>query len=801
VRALPVVTFGLLALSLFAISGGTARGDPNGGATDSIETVVVTAMRRPENLDKVPESVGVLTKAKMQALNIKTIADAAAFIAGVAVDRDSHSVSIRGIASSAGAGVTGIYIDDVPIQMRSLDFNSNDTLPEVFDLDRIEVLRGPQGTLFGAGSEGGAVRYITPQPNARDYEGHARSEISTNESGSLNYDLGLAAGGPINDELGFRVSAWRRRDGGTVDKFDDQTGRTTLRNANATENYGMRGALAWAPTAKLTLMVSDYFDERFKRDSDAYWLGVSTLRDNSLRSGTPEALADRDHFNLLSLKADYQFSGAELISSTSYFSRLERVQGYSGTLYNLSYFQQLLAAGSDPMGNDCTGGQCANGLYPLLTPTGINLPGFGAYKSVATITNAQHNFIEEVRLQSSDSGARLVWLAGIFYALDTQQSLDEVNDPQLPAITQYLWGEDIVPAWGENLLPNGDAFINDTVAHDHQLAAFANATYAATEALKVQGGARFALTGFDFRNFSDGPENFGFDSGTGRESETPVTWMGSVSYQVSDADMVYTTIANGYRIGGANAPFPEESCQADLKELGIDSVPESYRSDRVTSYELGAKGGLLGGRLHYAGSVYRGLWDQIQQANYLSSCGFQYVTNLGRASSTGFDLDLDWLATDALQLGVTVGYTDSHFTEDSRAGPKPGAAVIAHKGDALPGSPWTLSADVQYNVAVAGQAVLLRFDDTFASRISRLTPITDPVTSQYDPGLRTDPATDLASIRASTIVRAAEVTLFVENLFDSHPQLDLDHQDRYTLLYEAATLRPRTIGISLSYNY
>jgi len=798
---------GACALGLFLVllPGGVAWGDgalqAGNAPSGAIEVVVVTATRRAENVDKVPESVGVLSKVKMRALDLKTIADAAQFIPGIAVAPDSHSISIRGIASSAGAGVTGIYVDDVPIQMRSLDFNSNDTLPELFDLERIEVLRGPQGTLFGAGSEGGAVRYITPQPNATDYEGYARSEISASTSGSLNYDVGFAAGGPLADELAFRVSAWRRREGGTVDKFDDQTGRTILRNANAAESTGVRGALGWTPTSALTLTASDYFQQRFQRDSDAFWIGVSSLDDGTLRNGTPEALADHDHFNLASLKADYQFSGAELISNTSYFRRLERVNGYSGTLYNLSYFQQLLAARTDPMGDDCTGGQCANGLYPLLTPTGINLPGFGAYKSVATVTNAQRNFIEEVRLQSNDAGARLVWLAGLFYALDTQQAIDAVNDPQLPAITQYLWEEDIVTAWGENLLPNGDAFINNTVAHDHQLAAFANGTYALTDAWKIQGGVRYAQTGFDFRNYSDGPENFGFNSGTGRQSESPITWMSSVSYQMNDAAMVYATVANGYRIGGANAPFPEESCQADLKDLGIDHVPESYDSDRITSYELGAKGGLFGGRLHYAASVYRALWDDIQQANYLSSCGFQYVTNLGTAASSGFDLDLDWIASDALRMGITVGYTDAYFTRDSRAGPKPGAAVIAHKGDALSGSPWALSVDVQYELTVAAQAVTLRFDDAFSSRVSRLTPITDPISSQFDPGLRTDPATNLASIRASTKVGRAEVTLFVENLFDSHPLLDLDHQDQSTLLYEAATLRPRTIGVSMSYSY
>ena len=122
---------------------------------------------------------------------------------------------LRGVNSSAGDATTGIYIDDTPIQLRTLGFGSDNTLPEVFDLQRVEVLRGPQGTLFGAGSEGGTVRYITPQPSLTDYSTYARSEVSFTQDGAPSYELGAAVGGPIvDDSFGFRVSAWARHDGG-----------------------------------------------------------------------------------------------------------------------------------------------------------------------------------------------------------------------------------------------------------------------------------------------------------------------------------------------------------------------------------------------------------------------------------------------------------------------------------------------------------------------------------------------------------------------------------------------------------
>src|SRR5580658_9913337 len=148
--------------AIAASSDASASAAP--GATD-VGEIVVTATRKEENLSKVPVSVSAFTAAKMDVQGIKSFADIAKFTPGVSFNDDRHDVAIRGITSEAGSATTGIYIDDTPIQARALGLNANNTLPAVFDLDRVEVLRGPQGTLFGAGSEGGTVRYITAQPS------------------------------------------------------------------------------------------------------------------------------------------------------------------------------------------------------------------------------------------------------------------------------------------------------------------------------------------------------------------------------------------------------------------------------------------------------------------------------------------------------------------------------------------------------------------------------------------------------------------------------------------------------------
>jgi outer membrane receptor protein involved in Fe transport len=771
-----------------------------------IEQVIVTATRRSELLNKVPLSVSAFTKDRIDQLNAKSIADLVAFTPGVSFNDATKSVSIRGVNSSAGDATTGIYIDDTPIQLRELGFGSDNTLPAVFDLDRVEVLRGPQGTLFGAGSEGGTVRYITPQPNLTDYGVYAKTEVSATQYGAPSYEGGAAVGGPIMDsKLGFRVSAWDRHDGGWIDKVDYMDPSKVLEsNTNSVDTYVVRGAVTWQPIASLTITPSVFYQNRYQNNIDDYWVGISNPGSGDYRTGTPENMKDRDHFTLSALKADYDLGFGELISNTSFFDRTQLVQDYSASLYDLSYFQGIVHDRYNPDYVDkCSAGLC--GFYRathdpswLLTPTGFDLPGYGAtppfghYEAVNNITNTQDNFTQEVRLQSTDDSARFKWIVGVFYTNQSQLSVEEINDPQLPELTQYLWGLDMISAWGEELLPNGDDYINHTRGHEHQLAGFANVTYSITDALKIQAGARIAQTHFDFANFSDGPQNFGPLTGApGKKDETPFTPMANITYQINDDDMAYFTYAKGYRIGGANPLFPVDACS----EITVE--PTSFDSDTVQSYELGSKGKFLDGHLQASGSIYYLEWNNIQQVVGLPSCGFRYTVNQGAAQSTGFDLQGEWLATDAIDVDFSLGYTDAHYTSTSESA----GLVLARNGDKLPGSPWTFSLGTQYNATVWSLDSFLRVEYEYASEVSGLTPERDPVTTLYDQHLVPDPPTHQVALRMGTKVHDIAFTLFAENLLNANPRLGLNHQDSNTRLYEATTLRPRTVGLSATYRY
>ncbi|MGD0142464.1 MAG: TonB-dependent receptor, partial [Rhizomicrobium sp.] len=409
-----------------------------------------------------------------------------------------------------------------------------------------------------------------------------------------------------------------------------------------------------------------------------------------------------------------------------------------------------------------------------------------------TITNRQQNLTQEVRLQSTDPNARLVWILGAFFSYNTQESTEQINDPQLPALTEYLWGETMIEAWGQNLLPNNDDYINDTLGHDRQIAGFANATFAITDQLKIQAGVRAAETHFDFINYADGPQNFGYSSGTGHKNEAPITPMAGITYQATPDDMLYATYSQGYRIGGANPPLPP-SC-------GTVNNATTYDSDTVTNYEVGSKDKLFDNRLSLDASAFYLNWNNIQQNIYLPVCGIQYTGNLGNAVSKGFDLQADWLVVDSLELDMSLGYVNALYTGDVPFGAGYGNYVVA-KGDTLPGSPWTVSLGGQYSFTALEHETFIRADYEFASHNSDLLPVMDAATLSHDPGLVQDPATTQLSMRAGTTLGGFDVSLFANNLLNSHPQLNLNHQDQFTLLYEAETLRPRTIGLTATYRY
>ena len=778
-----LVRLTLLATSaIVAASAATAQTTSATAAApvDSNE-IIVTATRQSEAISKVPISISAFSQKTLDTKGIKTLADVARFTPGVRFDEGSNNVSIRGISSDAGAGTTGIYIDDTPIQIRGLGFSSDNSLPAIFDLDRVEVLRGPQGTLFGAGSEGGTIRYITPQPSLTEFRTYDRAEVSSTAHGALSYEAGAAVGGPlVKDKLGIRISAWHRRDGGYIDHVDNQTGIVDDKNINHGEVTVLRGAIAWEPVAGLRFTPSIHYQRRRTNASDNFFVGLSNPGGGLFRTSTPEYRGTQDRFVLPSFYARYDTGGVSLISNTSYFKRTN-YSGYSGTLYDLSYYQ-----------SQCEGG-CT--IDPFLTPTGID-PRLPYYLSPSKVTNKQKIFTQEVRLQSNNPGARLNWVVGVFYQHSKQRSTEELIDPLGNAFFNEVFGVSLEDFFGYPLYGQ-DSYINDSKAVEKQIAGFANVTFAVTDKLKLTAGGRYASTKFSVVNFADGSQNGSRTEGVGSSSDKPFTPKFGINYQADRNNLFYASWSRGFRAAGANPPVPIDPCQDSLDNLGIPSAPITYKSDTVTSYEVGSKNRLFGGALSLDGSVYQVDWKNIQQIVNLPQCAIRFIANLGKARSRGFDLQATLRPSHALTIDGSVGYTHTRYTKNASLSPT--GAVVVNNGDAIEGAPWTVALGAQYDFPIGRTDAYIRGDAEYKSRLKTPTTDRDPNSANYDPTLIAPAAYTFVSARAGVILGKANVSLFVDNLFDVAPQLGYTHQDSDTLLFENATVRPRTIGLTLVY--
>ncbi len=793
------------------------------GAPDT--EIVVTATRKDEALSKVPISISAFTQAKIDRLGIRSFADAVKFTPGVSFSNDnSNRVDIRGVSSNAASGTTGIYIDDTPIQIRQLGLNSNNTLPAIFDLSRIEVLRGPQGTLFGAGSEGGTVRYILPAPSSSKWSGYARSELGFTRSGDPSWEFGAAGGGPIvQDVLGFRLSGYVRRDGGYIDRVDPYDG-SVFKNENFNRVVALQGALGWTVAADATLTPSIMYQERKIGSTGVagFFTALGDPAGGNFINGAPGALRDRDSFVLPALKIDIGGNGFRVISNTSFFDRRETVNGYEGTIYNLSYFQHSLDPDDEtyqddpvgyknPLGNPCT--KCRTDLYPLLTPNGINpqfISEFGAYRSPNVTRNTQQNWTQELRLQSDNPNARVSWIAGVFYSTIKQKSIEQLIDPQLDAISQYLFGEDILTAWGVPLLPGGVSYENNGGSRETQIAGFADVTFNVTEKLKLNAGLRYAYTYFRFSNTTIGPEAFTNDAivETGVQKGHPLTPKFNVSYQATSDDLYYATVSKGYRIGGANAKL--------LEQCALPAAPLAFKSDSLWNYEIGAKNRFFDRRLSTSFSAYYIDWKDIQQSVYIGACGQQFVGNLGKARIYGFDFQANANLAHGLNLDFTVGYTNMRYTQDSlidTTGTNESGNIAVRNGNTVENPPWQVSAGLQYDFRIGTHDAYARIDDVFQSRVTAFTAVTEPAddtpdgnstetgTLSSDPLLRSNPTNNQVNLRIGATISKLDLSLFANNLFDSRPLLNLARSDSTTALFTASTLRPRTIGLTASYRY
>lgn len=852
----------IASLAAMPVSAQDASSTDNEGLSE----IVVTATRQSQAISKVPVSITAYDQKGLDAQGVRRIDDLYRLTPGVNFERTSlrSNISIRGISSSAGAATTGIYIDDTPIQVRTLGYSANNTYPAIFDLERIEVLRGPQGTLFGAGSQGGTIRFIQTSPNMQEASGYARAEVGTTEGGDASYEGGIAFGAPlIEDKIGFRANAYFRRDGGYIDRVigtaqvlssngsagpDDSIlfvpSGIGQKNSNSTDTTSLRLAVSFQPTETVKITPSITYQKVKSPDNiSLFWPALSDEGNSDFRTpmwvpsvdsthisipgaSLTEPLNDR--FLLPALLINMELGGVELVSNTSYFDR----KSYFAPNYTMTY-QTTYARRSVP------------------------LPGDYA---TSPQNNSQKNFSQELRLQSLDPDSRFTWLIGGFYTHNKQRSeqnsmvnfvslvpsianatvpgypapLPAVNDgaPFGPGYSAY------VNYYGMEPLNGVTTYYADLRTVDKQYAAFGEANFKITEKLKITAGVRVSRNKVSIDAIYDGPNSnlnaprgyacvpgtgapgapeciavtvgeykpgegpfaTAFANGSASQSETAVTPRFGISYQATPRNLFYGTVAKGFRPGGAQ-PVQPSTCNDQLVALGYvgadgkASSPTTYDSDTVWSYEIGSKNRI--GRVQLDASAYYIKWKNIQSSVSLSTCVQNIIDNLDSATSKGLDLQVQWAAFDGLLLSSAIGYNKSSFDQATVLGGR----TLFTDGSAIPGAgaPWTVTVSGQYDFALGSTGAYVRSDYTYASAFRR-TGSTDSGSVSYDVMMAPRPETHMVNARAGVRVGDADISVFINNLLNAHPDLGLSRSNNQPV-YTNYTFRPRTIGLTASYRY
>jgi outer membrane receptor protein involved in Fe transport len=676
-----------LATSAFAQAAQPAGqgADAGAGAGDSglLSEVVITATRQVDTVSKVPLSITAVTQRSLDQQGVTQLTDLTRIVPSLQVSNGGAGGSvgqfaIRGISSSAGAAVTGVYLDDTPLTKRNANniagLNGSPA-PPLFDLERVEVLRGPQGTLYGGSSEGGTIRFITPAPSVTRYSGFARAQLSQVGHGGTSYELGVAAGGPlVQDKLGFRASVMQRRNAGWVDAVDPYSGNVFAKDNNWFKQQVMRVSLLWKPTERSAITTSVYAANEVQNDDSGWTKDVpsaaSLLSDPVLGPGlsalaaqgwgglqtrcnaVPASPSARTSANAIACPPGLQNITTPGIYTGTNGARAYAYPAHPARAYDLKDYQSLRAGnGAYSPFRSYQEVASVTGDYDfgfsslkviasyfqdhqkgITYDTSVIAPLFAGYPYVLPEAPTWNTFnggafrpnnkrwgnTLEARL-SSPAGQRLSWVIGYFNAnVRATSHYNNIEDVETPS--RIVAGLTSLQRYGAQL-QNLEYATRYQNLKDTENAFFGEVNYNVTDEIKVTGGIRRSATSFTYKQVFWGTINGNYNPAAipggvtdGTVKETPISPKIGIQWQFTPDDQVYVTAAKGYRAGGVNSPLSEGQCGPALAELGltVDQVPKTFDSDSIWSYEAGTKLRLFGNRLALNTAVYQIDWTGLQ---------------------------------------------------------------------------------------------------------------------------------------------------------------------------------------------
>ncbi|MDR3511378.1 MAG: TonB-dependent receptor [Caulobacteraceae bacterium] len=737
-----------------------AQAPASADGANTVGEIIVTATKRAELLRKVPASIAVVSAADLESKKIETIDDLARAVPNVSVSDSGGpglgNVEIRGVSSQAGAATTALYIDDVPINILNL-YTAGATEPHFFDMNRVEILRGPQGTLYGSSSMGGAIRFISNQPVFNQWGADVHAELSgTQGAGEPNGEASVVLNAPlVKDRVALRLGADYRQDGGWIDRVPPGGGSAIANDVNRNRTLVLRATLKAEVNDRLTITPA-VFAQRYTATGSSLFNPALPRYQTDLR--VPET--SKDEFVAPSLTIRYDLGRADLTSITSYFARrYDRL--VDGTLYDSAYIGSIL-----------------DGLY------GHGGDAIGALAAPSQFNTRDHRVTQEIRLASKDEG-RLTWIAGLYYTHDSEQLIDVEYIPGFNATFQATYGTTPQNSLLASAFPNDLVFFARSVFDTNEYAAFGEVAYRFTSRLKATVGLRYDLADETLDFSTDGYLAGGPQKSVTASHSHSATPNFTLTYDVSPDVTAYSKIGQGYRLGGANRPVPATLCSADLGAQGLTAAPETYAPDDLWSYEAGIKGRTPDRAITFDAAVYDIEWSRLQEDVLLYDCGFDYKTNVGNARIDGAEVSANIRLGPNLRLDLGGNYTSAVVTTDE-------PALGVSRGDHVIGVPeYSVSSALEYSRPVDD-----RFEGYARADFQLVGPSQGAITHS-DPDFHR-PAYQVLGASIGLKDARMDVSLFATNLLD---EAKIIQRPNVALITFGLRVPPRTIGVSANFHY
>ena len=577
--------------------------------------IIVTAQKRSENIQTVPVSITVLSEKTLADQQLVRVEDMAALVPGMSYQNfgaGQNIITLRGVTSGPQqlSNATAVYVDDIPFGSSNAD--SSGSLQtgdfDTFDMSRVEVLQGPQGTLYGANAIGGLVKYVTNAPDPKAFDAIVNVGGVYTEDGGAGYSVKGMVNLPVSDDAAFRLTAFSRRD----PAFIDDNGMYPRSNVNQNEFSGGRVGFLWTPTDRLTIRLTGFSQSIASEGTSIVDLNPTTLKplygDLEQHRLVPEPI--NTHYNLGAATVSYDMDWATLSSTTSYSEfKFHQFVDYTG------YFSS--AAPSYGLTSD-----------EIATP--------------ALEDSRTERTTEELRL-TSKTGGPLDWQIGGYYDLESSFFNFNVTADTLVPVRQALVG----------VLP---VFVTDNPSTYRDLAAFGDVDYHFSSKMDLQLGARESFNYQAFSaNESPAAANGDIVSRTeGTSSDNAFTFLASPRWNITDNSMVYARVAKGFRAGGPNA----------LPAGAPTTVPQTFKPDSLVSYELGAKTTWPDlARLTVDASVYHIIWTNIQMETTVDGLGA--AVNASKALIDGVQFVASVQPVQGLSVAFDMGYQHARLAEDA----------------------------------------------------------------------------------------------------------------------------------------